>query len=526
VVSDGKDVIEASDRPTIAFRVDSSSTIGSGHLRRCLGLAGYLRDLGAVTVFVCRDHPGNLNSLVTDEGHMLIELPKPKTTLGTVDSNAANRSFAYADWLGVLPSVDAEETVAAISDYKPHTIIVDHYAIDARWHGSMRDLSAQIVVIDDLANRHHDCDLLIDTAVADLGRYDRMIPAGARRMLGPRYALLRPDFSKLASGSKKAARAIERVVVAFGGVDATNVTALALDAISKVLPLTAAVDVVLGSGAPHLSKIRQQCESHQTWSLHVDTQEMAAIMSKADLAIGAAGVISWERACLGLPSIVVSIAENQHLNAEGLAGSGCALVIPSKFANEAHFEASLAMLSANAGIRESMSCAGRALVDGRGGLRVAAAILRPQISVRPATLSDVEILWHWRNDPDVRAVSLQTHPISLASHKEWFAAKLSDPESFILIGQVGAEDVGVVRYDVKDDEAHVSIQVAPAFAGAGIGSALILAGERYLVAHRPEVVSISADVLHGNVASLALFEAAGYRAYLYKLRRMIKNNAS
>jgi UDP-2,4-diacetamido-2,4,6-trideoxy-beta-L-altropyranose hydrolase len=518
-----KGVIPAKTTPTFAFRVDSSLIIGSGHLRRCLVFADRLRLSGARTIFICRDHPGNANRLVIDEGHQLIELREPDN-VGNEDQSVTVE-LNYARWLGVPLVADVAETLAAITDDIVTVMVVDHYAINADWHRAVRPHVSKIVVIDDLADRDHDCDFLIDTATLNPARYKSLIPPETRLLLGPRYALLRPEFSKVEPDSRKDAGPISRVLIAFGGIDAENATSAALDAVVAALPDGVVVDVVLGSAAPHQKAIRARCGENPSCTLHVDTSDMATVMLKADLAIGAAGVISWERACVGLPSVVVVIADNQRLTADALAESGCALVVATGAPLAPKLAAALTLLADNPGVRRRMSAAGHALVDGRGAARVVATIMQPSMHVRPAASTDAEMLWHWRNDPAVRAVSLQSEPIALADHQQWLATQLVDDDAIILIGQVEAQSIGVVRYSIGDGVARVSIQLAPDVVGGGLGGALLAAGEARLVLNRPDVHTISADVLDDNAASLALFRAAGYRPYLHQLRRVLKNDA-
>ena len=171
------------------------------------------------------------------------------------------------------------------------------------------------------------------------------------------------------------------------------------------------------------------------------------------------------------------------------------------------------------------AASGRALVDGRGAARIASAILRPPIHMRPVAPTDAEMLWQWRNSAAVRAVSLRSEPIALSDHRMWLAARLVDSNTLMLIGHVEAQAIGVVRYEIVDGIARVSVQLAPEFIGAGLGGALLSAGEAHLTWSRADVHLISADVLDDNVASLALFRAAGYRPYLNQLRRILKSDA-
>lgn len=523
MVPDGKSIGGTHSPPLVVFRVDSSRTIGSGHLRRCLVLAKHLREMGARTLFLCRDHPGNDNALVVGEGHELCVIGDSGARAAPVH---ADHAHGYAAWLGVSVAEDAAATKGALAGRPASVLIVDHYAIDACWHHDVRQCVSRVVVIDDLCDRPHDCDVLLDTAPGDAGRYDHLVPDSAQKLLGPRYALLRPEFEDAARVPRTRSGRIDRILVAFGGIDADNITAVALDAIAATLPDNVSVDVVLGRSAPHIDAVRDRCETQEQWALHVDTDEIAMLMRAADLAIGAAGVISWERASLGLPAVVVVIADNQRRTADGLAVAGCAIAVPPISPRLEGIAGALALLANNPGLMAAMSVAGRALVDGRGRARVAAAVLpAPAIELRAATMQDAALLWRWRNDPAVRAVSLQSDPIELADHGRWLDGKLGDPNAIILIGRQHATDIGVVRYDLVGTRARVSIQLAPGATGNGLGSALLAAAETRLRRDRPEIVEIVADVLDTNAASLALFRAAAYRPHVYQLRRVLNSDA-
>jgi UDP-2,4-diacetamido-2,4,6-trideoxy-beta-L-altropyranose hydrolase len=291
---------------------------------RCLTLAEFLRETQWTVSFVCRDFPGNLTGLVRERNFPVALLPAPdgphRTSHGT--------STSYADWLGVPLEQDAGETLHALKSLRDRCdwLLVDHYSLDRRWEDVLAPQVGSIAVIDDLANRPHDCALLIDHNLNREGdaRYLNLVPEGCRLLCGPAYALLRPEFERAASGLRERDGTIRKILVFFGGVDATGETLRTCEAIVASDAGRIEVDVVVGVANPRREQIKQMCEQHSQLQLHGQVCNMAELMAASDLAIGAGGTTSWERAFLGLPTIIIPVAENQLPGSEALADAGAA----------------------------------------------------------------------------------------------------------------------------------------------------------------------------------------------------------
>lgn len=302
------------------IRTDSSTSIGSGHLMRCFTLADMLREKGVEVSFVCRELPGNLGWLVREKGYSLFLLPfdGQEPASGDVPSD-------YARWLGTDWATDANQTLTALPDEAEiDWLIVDHYALDEKWEKSLRWRVGHIMVIDDLANRWHDCDLLLDQNFYENAqvRYEGLVPSHCRKLLGPRYALLRPEFLEARQKMPERSGSVDRILVFFGGVDVTNETTKALQAIRSVGRSDVAVDVIVGSSNPHKAQIETASRSMPNVTLHYQVPNMAQLMVEADLAIGAGGTTTWERCFLGLPTMTIIVADNQREMIEALAGRG------------------------------------------------------------------------------------------------------------------------------------------------------------------------------------------------------------
>ena len=288
------------------IRVDASTQIGSGHVMRCLTLAQKLRkEKHADVYFVMRLLEGNLINLVMDKGFVVLSLP---------EMPANNDLQGYAKWLTVTQKQDAEDTKAVINKLSViDLLVVDSYAIDYIWENELRPYVKQIMVMDDLANRKHNCDILLDQNYSDNmeHKYDGLIPDYCKKYIGPKYVLLREEFYKAKEHLRKRDGNIKNILVFFGGSDLTNETEKAIKAIELLNKSDIAVNVVVGNGNKNKEKIKRICEQNPQFKFYCQIDNMAELMNEADLAIGAGGTTTWERCFMELPTIVVSIAENQ-----------------------------------------------------------------------------------------------------------------------------------------------------------------------------------------------------------------------
>ena len=321
----------------VAFRTDASLQIGTGHVMRCLTLADALRERAkAQCHFICRAHLGHLAEVIRTKGYSVTLLPtaegQPAPLEDTVDGDCPQP--AHARWLGVDWQTDSVQTLAALhAESIADWLIVDHYALDHRWERATRPLYRHLMVIDDLADRDHDCDLLLDQNLGKrASEYATRVPAHCRVLAGTRYALLRPEFARLRPQSlarRRRITTVKHLLVSFGGVDKDNATGAILAALRPGdLPADCAITVIMGRSAPWLPTVKEQA-IQLPWATRVlvDVQNMAPLMAESDLAIGAAGTTSWERCCLGLPAIVVVLADNQRPGADALARANAVVVL-------------------------------------------------------------------------------------------------------------------------------------------------------------------------------------------------------
>jgi UDP-2,4-diacetamido-2,4,6-trideoxy-beta-L-altropyranose hydrolase len=504
--------------PRIVFRCDASDTISGGHVARCMALARELSSRGARVELVTRSLPAQVRSLLVQPAGVTVhDLPQPSDKERRPKDEGA--PLAHAGWLEVQQRVDAAQTAAALAaGERPDWLVVDHYALDARWERAVRAHAERILVIDDLADRDHACDALLDQNffLDGSARYAARVPADAELMLGPRYALLRAEFALARTRLRERDGKLARVLVCFGGFDEAQQTVRALEGIESARLEGVRFDVVIGAGHAQRERIEAWCARHPEAALHAGTDRIAELMAEADLTLGASGVMNWERACLKLPSIIASVADNQHPVARDLAAH-CACIYLGR-ADEWRAQTLAALLQGLAGaphLMRALAARNASLTDGQGARRVAQRLLPRKVALRRAGAGDGAAIHAWRNAEETRHHSADARAIPLAEHERWFERVLADPATALLIGEDAGEPVGVLRYDVRDAEAIVSVYLVPGKTGGGWGTALLRAGTRWLRDRYPQVKHLRAAVNADNARSLAAFTNAGYRLDMY-----------
>lgn len=455
----------------IVFRCDASGAIGAGHVMRCLASAEALAWAGWRVAFATLAETVAAVPALTASGH---ELRGP-------DELAA-------DW-----------------------VVFDNYGLTDADERAARGQARNIAAFEDIVGRAHAVDLLVDPTPGRVAGDYASVARGARVLAGVGMAQMRGIWR----GARSAALArrdgdVRRILVSMGATDPVNATAKVLAGL-RAAKLDVKIDVVLTSAAPHLAEIRAGLQAGET--LHVDVADMPALVTRADFAIGAAGSSCFERAILGLPSIIVQTVDNQADLIGAFAAAGAAEAVPfAQLAERQAFGARVRALVEDAPRLQSMSARAAALVDGRGPQRLLAALAGDApakvgtVRLRLAEAADTDWLFDLQCQPATRAFALNPEPPSLDDHRAWMAATLDNPNRLLLIAEFDAAPAGMLRFDRAADGFVVSIAVDSARHGQGIGGAM-LALARRLVRHR----DLIATVLPENSASLALFTAAGYR---------------
>ena len=349
----------------IIIRTDASQKMGTGHVMRCLTLAEVFKVNGANVEFISRKHEGNLIDKIRSSGFNVFEL-------GLMAEKEVDDKLFHSHWLETTQQQDADDCIDILRTEKTDWLIVDHYALDEQWQKRIRPYCKKLMVIDDLADRKHQCDVLLDQTFGRQQKdYLALTPEGCELLLGSQYALLRPEFSKwrVYSLERRSKPEFKQLLINMGGVDFDNFTESILDELRTCsLPDEINITVVMGRNSPHLEGVKSKAnELLYNVDVKVDVDNMAEIMSNADIAIGAAGTTTWERCCLGLPTIQFVIAENQNTIAASLASNNAIKLLQDR--------KELSRTIKNAiGWMTDVSDVARQVSDGLGLMRVASVI--------------------------------------------------------------------------------------------------------------------------------------------------------
>jgi UDP-2,4-diacetamido-2,4,6-trideoxy-beta-L-altropyranose hydrolase len=346
----------------VVFRVDASLQMGTGHVMRCLTLAQVLKENGANVEFICRKHEGNLIDKIRSNGLIVHEL-------GLFEETEVDTSLAHSHWLGATQQQDADDCIEIFKAEKINWLVVDHYALDDLWQKRLKPYCKKLMVIDDLADRKHQCDILLDQT---FGRqqedYFELTPKECKILLGSQYALLRPEFSKSREYSLERRKKLrfEHLLVNMGGADPGNITGQVIEELQAAnLSKDVMITIVMGRTAPHLKSVSSFASKLSYRSeVKIDVNNMAEIMANTDIAIGAGGSTTWERCCLGLPALLYVIADNQRAIAENLEKIGVVKIVKN-------LNQDLQVMTNNLSILRSMSKKSSMVCDGLGANRVA-----------------------------------------------------------------------------------------------------------------------------------------------------------
>ena len=475
-----------SPAPAVLLRADAGPTIGLGHAMRCLALADELRSRGFRTWFASRELAG-AEEPVRSAGHAILMLRH--------HDDAAQVQQIHAD-LGAA---------SAVARPPFRFFVLDHYSADPNEWLQPR-LARRRLVIDDVPGRHLACELLVNPAPeTEATAYADLLPMRTRVLLGPRYVPLRRALvDRARTSAHREPGAVRRVLVSMGG-STSNATPLALNAVREAVP-EATIDLV--GATPDLDGIVPGVTAHVRPHVAPSVTELANLLERADLAVGAGGVSAFERCLMGVPSICIQLAANQAPTLIGLAARGAVWDAGALAdVSSSGLAAMIRRLARDVQARASMSQRSRELVDGRGAERIAHELEGARM--RAPRPGDIGLLWRWRNDPETRRNSTSQHAISWDTHQKWFAAAVADPGTVLLVGENRAGLLGHVRFEPRGRAIEVSIVTDPIHRGA-VGSVLLHAALRSFQRRRGQQLLV-ARVRTDNRASRRLFESAGFQ---------------
>lgn len=355
-------------KPICVFRVDASTKIGTGHLMRCLVLAHSLQPHYEIR-FICRQHDVAYESFFENNEYAI-------HVLHHTSDVAFDNQKPYLDWLGTSEKIDALDTVAILRQWpnRVHWIVVDHYALSSEWETCCVAYGNHVMAIDDLANRRHACDILLDQNYhpQPLKRYQGLIPNTCHTLFGVNSVLMRHEFVE-SRARVRIREAMQCILVTFGGIDFHDETSKVLESLE---PYPFMVHVVVGLFHPSKDKIERYCQAMQNWHFHCQTKKIHELMLAADCAIGAGGTALWERMALGLPSIVSSIADNQTPGLKALQEQNLVVYLGrADNLKAADYQLAVNDLVKNINKLQQLSSDGLKLIDAKGASRVCQEML-------------------------------------------------------------------------------------------------------------------------------------------------------
>lgn len=481
------------------IRADANRQIGAGHIMRCIALAQAWQVQGGEVTFISHCESDALKERIQSEGFRFIAL----------DHVCLNSS----DLMNTLAILKNE-----INDQKIW-LVLDGYHFTTEYQKTIRDEGIRLLVIDDMNHLpHYHADILLNQNIhAPELKY--CCDEDTTILLGTRYLLLRREFLKYLDFKRPIPDRAKNILVTLGGADPDNVTLIVIKALKLLDDPEIEVKIVLGPTNPHRNTLEQALASaHFLHSLLSNPSNMPGLMAWADVVISAGGSTCWELAFMGVPAIVLVLAENQNDNADGLEQAGIAINL-GRFDQVTYGKISNALIRLlnNSDLSRRMSRSGQQLVDGNGCSQVMQVIFDSgntnyggRLRIRLATMLDAVPLWQLANDPNMRINAFHPDPILFDDHVEWLKGKLTSHDTRIFILELDGEVVAQVRYDRVDaDTAEIDFTVVPALRGKGLGTkALILTS-------RPAFIELGAKHLVGrafdsNLLSACAFIKAGF----------------
>lgn len=470
------------------IRADATPRMGAGHLMRCLALAQAWQAQGGEVTFITACNNATLLQRLAAEGFNRLVL--------------AQAYPAQEDW---------ETTSQAVAKHSDAWVVVDGYHFSPEYHQKIKETGPQLLVIDDMAHLgHYYADVVLNqNLLVEQPTYS--CAPSTRLLLGPRYALLRREFWPWRGWRREIPETARKILITLGGSDPDNQTLKVLKALKQLGTGELEAVIVAGANNPHLHQLKVAAH-HSPFPLRLahNATNMPELMVWADMAVSASGSTCWELALMGLPALLLVVAENQRPLATALQSSGIALNLgTASELDAAMLKNSLKKLGEDGVLRSAMAQRGQKLVDGNGAARVVWA-LRQGITLRPAQKDDCFLIWEWANDPVTRAQSFSTHFIPRENHRRWFHQKLNETTTLFYIA-LGPENrpIGQIRYQIENTSAVVSVSVAPDSRGLGYGAAIIQSGSQEIW-QTTHVDLIHAYIKSENIASLRAFEKAGF----------------
>ena len=479
----------------LLIRADSTTRIGTGHIMRCLALAQLWQDHGGKVTFLSHCESEALRQRILNEGFEFIPIEKPHP-------DTDDLGFT----LDILSAISCQPSATSL------WLVLDGYHFTPDYQKSIRENGYRLLIIDDMAHlNHYHADILLNQNIhASSLRYS--CDRDTVKLLGCEYILLRREFLKHKDWKRKIPQKANKILVTMGGADPDNVTLKVIRAFNSLNNLDLEVKIVAGPSNSNIMNLQKElAKSVFSFEFLVSVKNMPHLMAWADLSISAAGSTCWELAFMCLPSLIITVADNQIGIAKALQQAGAAIhlgwydeITPNSIAE------TLQKMLYNQERMEDISESGYKLVDGRGGKRVLRSMLVSEMQIQLVKEENCELLWKWVNDPQTRSASFHSNPITWEQHCQWFTDKINSSDCIIYLVSINQNNsFGQVRFDIKKNTAVISLSIAKKFRGIGISSEMIKqACVQFFRGNK--IQTIQALVKEENMISISAFKKAGF----------------
>lgn len=476
----------------LLVRVDASIKIGTGHLMRCMALAQAWQNVGGQAVFAIATQATPIEDRLVSEGMDVVHL--------SVEPGSAE---------------DARKTASLARQLGGTWVVMDGYHFGAEYQRIIKNCGLRLLFIDDYGHaQHYWADIVLNQNIyAHEGLYPNRSP-DTQLLLGTRYALLRREFYQWKGSTQKISEVAQKVLVTLGGSDPDNVTLKVIQGLQRVDVLGLEAVVVVGGSNPHYEQLQAVVEMSQLpISLERNVTNMPELMAWADVAISAGGSTTWELAFMGLPSLILVLADNQRAIAKKLGEMGVAVNLGwHTNVSGAEIAQPMKQLLVSSGIRAEMSRQGQELIDGEGTARVLMHLQDQPLRLRPVRQQDCKLLWEWANDSEVRAASFSSEPIPWEKHLQWFSNKFNDSNCYMFIILDNQDEaIGQVRFQRQDrNHAEISISLDKNKRCSGYGSRIIDIATKEIFT-RTSLQVVYAFIKPTNEISIGAFEKASFK---------------
>ena len=478
----------------LLIRADASVQMGTGHIMRCLAIAQAVQHNGGIVHFAAATCPKVLSDRLMKEGFRIHTVSNTPDVFNTEE--------------------DLEVTLKIAQKLKPEWICVDGYQFGSAYQKVLKEAGYKVVFIDDFGHAEfYSADFVLNQNIsAQFDWYQRRSPQ-TQLLLGERYTLLRNEFMLWKRWRRSVQNTVRYILITLGGSDSDNITAWILEALQLVKIPSLHLTVVIGGSNPHHKSL--ECLAHKcihSIKLLKDVADMPQLIAEADLAIAAGGSTNWELALLGLPSLILTLAENQSAIAQTLHEKGIVISLGHvEEVKQEDFLYQFESLCYDRQKREKMSQAGQALIDGKGCDRILAKLQEAPLRLRPVSDKDCKLIWYWSNEPTTRKASFQTALISWEDHTQWFQQKLQDLDCYFWIAMNEQDQpIGQVRLEaISPQVAQISISIDTKYRRNGFGTHLLTLGVQTFLS-QTQFLSISAWIKSDNLASCQMFEKVDF----------------